>query len=238
MLFYTHLCLAKLVLQRFRLDYSIIQDSQSEAEYYLGSILPDIRYFANLPREQTHPPISEFINLSNSSGNKAFAIGYLTHLLIDKLEIDLAIHALVQSRFKLLPSKVRSKVTPMLSNALIEFHYLANFPPDFKLSPNGNDLTTKLNIAVHDIQVIKSHIDDFLKDTSLRNIGRLLARTGLLKNARIQKTLNIAFTLDDHPTLKKFMLRRIRKAVNFLEATVVNEIQNNKVLLDFVTLNL
>jgi len=96
MLFYAHLCLAKLALERGGIP---IRNPGDISQYYLGAALPDIRYISGQPRDQTHPAAQDFLKLHHPPELYAFCFGYLVHLVIDELEAGLQFNELVRRQF-------------------------------------------------------------------------------------------------------------------------------------------
>lgn len=235
MLFYTHLCIARVVLQRHELIQSVSSAPDAEADYYLGSILPDVRYFSEIPREQTHPDVECFLSLCRVSDSRAFALGYLVHLVLDSLESELSVISRVQRQFWFFPHRLRMRISPLVSNALVESYYLENVHTDFRISDRGNSLTSKLGIEEKAIRTVELHIDAFLRNRTLENVNRLLRQIGLANNERISRYLQVAAWLDRRPLIRKFMMWRISAVINTVEQSMVREVGRHLLELPEVT---
>jgi hypothetical protein len=71
----THIVLAKKV---FRKHFS----SKNRAEFFVGTSLPDIRYFDNLDRDKTH---SSNLRLEDIKQESSFMAGFKFHSLVDEV---------------------------------------------------------------------------------------------------------------------------------------------------------
>jgi hypothetical protein len=222
--------LAKVVLREYGLEKAIGSDRATRADYYLGAVAPDVRYFSTISRERTHPDVASVDPWLERCESVAFACGYLVHLLVDQAQATVVTPIAVKKRFPFLPGRLRDRVTPVTAAALVEFYYLATFLPDFEVSGSGNSLTAHVGMDDADLKVIKQHIDEFLRDTSLPSIRNLLSQMGLLANPRIQRYLDLAFVLDRRPLIKRFMIWRLRPLISELQLYVVEQIRGTGAL--------
>jgi hypothetical protein len=72
----THIYIA----QRLESDLNV----EDPEKYYLGSSIPDVRYFAGIPREQTHFPRKRIRSVFGGKADISFLKGYDVHLGLDE----------------------------------------------------------------------------------------------------------------------------------------------------------
>ncbi|HOY56090.1 MAG TPA: hypothetical protein PLH37_01570 [bacterium] len=82
---FSHLVLSDIVLKK---NNQI--DNINESHYFIGSVFPDIRYLAKLPREKTHLAIgnSELIFNKLKQESNYFEKGILAHLYVDQIFLE------------------------------------------------------------------------------------------------------------------------------------------------------
>ena len=77
---YSHLVIAA------KLEALIKPDTVQD--YYWSAVAPDIRYVADLPRQQTHIPSERMVEFfSQYPDLQSFLQGYLVHCLSDEIEL-------------------------------------------------------------------------------------------------------------------------------------------------------
>lgn len=180
---YSHLVLAAL------LKPSTIED---ESAYFLGSIIPDIRYYNGLKREQTHLSSSQIdAYLQQYPTLDAFICGYRLHCQIDELENKL-IESIKQSKpFSWLGNRLKYTVVKML----IEFFYLRRYELSFVISNSVNDMLLDLGATPDEVTVYVGQINSFLAERTFAKGIEVFGTLGILKSANAQVYLDAANTM-------------------------------------------
>jgi hypothetical protein len=86
---YSHYTLAT------RLEPSL--QPENRKTYYWGAVAPDIRYLANMRREQTHLGLERINELKSYYPHlRSFLSGYQVHILTDQIDVSQAVGAAFQ----------------------------------------------------------------------------------------------------------------------------------------------
>lgn len=82
---FSHLVCANHILQNKLKDRQI-----NEAEYFIGSTFPDIRYLTKFPREKSHPDLGSSDNILRKLlvEKDSFELGILSHLYTDQIFLE------------------------------------------------------------------------------------------------------------------------------------------------------
>ncbi|MEM7030330.1 MAG: hypothetical protein AAF629_12240 [Chloroflexota bacterium] len=149
---YTHLVVANRLLSRFSVE--------NEAEYYLGALIPDIRYLSDVPRDQTHFRAKDLLPYFERYPElQSFMTGYFVHCLIDDLEYGLNIGLL--KRFPLAP--FRRFLRTRYASIILELYCVESIDVSCRLAETSNDFLRQLAIPDHDVVLFAQQLNDFLK---------------------------------------------------------------------------
>lgn len=147
---YTHLAIAQSCLHQLA-----VADTSN---FYLGAVLPDIRYFTKRPRSEYHFSIARLNALTQSlQVPPAFVLGYGVHLLIDELWGTDALRDAYKAQF---PAFLRRRLKRKTLEVTLEMFCLACRPVTLQLALQENELTQALGVtaasaltaAVHSLQ--------------------------------------------------------------------------------------
>jgi hypothetical protein len=130
---YTHLVIAK-ELQPHLLP-------QDQADYYLGSIIPDVRYLSGARRQQTHLNAAQLLAYKQRFPHlESFLLGYLVHCETDLLDLS-------RSLFQSTPVRVLGTLRQLqLAGLLIESHFLEHTRIHPPLASGSNEMLAALGI--------------------------------------------------------------------------------------------
>ncbi|MCG8346812.1 MAG: hypothetical protein MI924_03390 [Chloroflexales bacterium] len=160
---YSHLALAQSCLSNLAVD--------DRNDFYLGALMPDIRYFTGRPRSEYHFSIEKLNIITKSiTVSNAFVLGYGIHLLIDELW---ATDELRDEYKRLFPFFIRSKLNIRLLEAALEIACLAHYAVPIQLQIKGNALTRQLGVRESDaltsaVQSLQRYIDQRNLQTGLQ----------------------------------------------------------------------
>ena len=192
------------------------------SEYYLGSIIPDIRYLAGIRREQTHlsrARIQEYRSVYPHLAS--FLQGFQVHCLID--EIDVA--GVVSSAFPLnLLRLLRRVFSPQQITVLVELYFMQSARMDWQIAENHNEVLTDLGITLAQTQTYLAAMKEYLTSPSFETALSCFQKIGWLKSSRSEKYLQAYHSLERNRMLKGLLLMGVRNAN--LEKVVVNHVRS------------
>ena len=183
---YTHYILAK--------QLEVLLQPADPLEYAWGSVAPDIRYVAGMPRKQTHLEIQEIKNwLERYPTRRSFIQGYIVHCLLDRIDVAMALETAFP--YFLLRPLSRKKLSSQQAVMLVEFYYLLGKHPKGAISGGHNEILEGLGIRPEQTQVYVEAISEYLQQPSFEVGLAMGRRLGLLDDTRVQKYLNAALSI-------------------------------------------
>ena len=200
MLLLSHLYLAKETTKSFYIA--------NQKEYYLGSILPDIRYFANIPRNKTHFAVSELDNKLHDV-NSDFLNGYTVHLLSDKFIHEFELYSKIKKCFPLVINKV---IKPSIVNVFLDLYFLKKLKKKNKieLSDVYNEEYNKLGINKKDFNKFYSSTSKIITTLSINIITQEVYNNNNLKsNWKVRYYLKLSQIVLGSNFLKKYIIKKI-----------------------------
>jgi hypothetical protein len=193
------------------------------AEYYLGSIIPDVRYLAGMRRDQTHLSREQIQSYRSTYPRLAsFLQGFQVHCLID--EIDVA--GLVSAAFplNLLKRLLRKSFSQQQITALAELYFIQSPRMDWHIAENHNEVLTDLGITPSQTQAYLAAMKEYLPSPSFETALSCFQKIGWMKSARAEKYLQAYQSLERNRMVKNLLLMGIRNAN--LEQVVVNHVRS------------
>jgi hypothetical protein len=189
-------------------------------EYYWGAVVPDIRYLADMQRDQTHlsaESILEYLDIYPDLDS--FIKGYLVHCLTDLVDL----HALLNQRILFRP--ILQSLPHQFMPVMLESYFIEHSKLDIQLSARPNNVLTDLKISDEHISIFSTMINPFVADPSFESALEFLKTLGH-GNPRIEEYINTARNFDGHTLLKSvlFALSNIPK----LKQQVVSEIRSTE----------
>lgn len=133
---YSHLTLAYSCLDRIAVH--------NKNDFYLGALMPDIRYFTGKPRSEYHFPLEKLNRITRSiSISDSFVLGYGIHLIIDELWA----YTNIRDEYKnLFPIFIRNKLNNRILEVAFELFFLTQYPVNVHLIVSENEFTKQLGI--------------------------------------------------------------------------------------------
>jgi len=211
---YAHLALAHRLAQKIPVEHM--------GDYLLGSIMPDIRYFVDQPREWTHISIAEVNSLEIPSGEVSFNTGYKVHLAIDELSVE---HDVIRAIRDTLPRLFAKRLSNQLVNTIPDLYYLRECR--FSIPrPNKFEfvLTSHLDIRPDLVVYAYDMCEVFFRNPTPRNGIRLLGRSKLLSRKRTRLVALIGLLGLSLPGAESVLMARIGNLLNEFEREVLNRV--------------
>jgi hypothetical protein len=180
---------------------------QDLEEYYLGAVIPDVRYYSNLPREQTHIGPGKIASFAAHHPELlSFILGYLVHYEADK--IDTTDYVMQRFPFSLLKERLPRQVPPVL----MECYYIEKRTPAIKVSEASNPMLDSLGVAAEDVAAFARSVNAFLANPTLEFGLTTIRELGLLSNPGVEKYVKVARTIQRSKVLRSLLFAGIDAA--------------------------
>ncbi len=175
---YSHLVLASRLQAEIR--------PANPADYYWGTVAPDLRYTAGLRRTQTHLPPEKILEFRASYPElKSFIDGYMIHCLADEVEL----WALLEKRWFLRPfiRHLPLKLAPVI----LESYLVEKNPVTVSISGQSNPVLQALGVNENAIPPFRSLVERLISQPSFESILHLFQTLGR-GNPNLQKYIDAA----------------------------------------------
>ncbi len=212
MLLYTHIITARRISDILGLELK-----NSEA-YLLGAILPDIRYLAGLPREQTHLPLEQFMAIARQcpASERDLLTGYLVHLIADEFaQADLR-----AMMFPLLPGSMRRHIKVGVLNIMLEIGYRHQTCGALLFSREARCLGRHLALPEEQVVGMVEQVEGYLSDPSLEETMKTLGSSSLNSNRNIRFYLRVGRTLYQMKFIRRFITAKVNRIREEMEQTL------------------
>lgn len=178
----------------------------NKPEYYWGAIVPDIRYIADLHRQQTHLSPQQIISFIPQHPHlRSFLQGYLVHCLSDELELE----QIFFQHFPFFAFKDRMSRSKLA--VILEFFYYENESINPDISVSHNEFLESLGITRTLSEKFSKSITQYSEtsssETRLLNSIKLM---GLENDSRVEKYVAAARSFQKNQLLKNSMFFGIR----------------------------
>lgn len=200
---YTHFVLATRLAHLFR--------PQNQADYAWGSIAPDIRYLAGLPRSQTH--LTKEMILANCERYPhlhPFLQGYLVHCTLDEIDLSRVLGAAFP--INLLGHLLRKKFSSQEMAVLVELYYLKTAHLVGEISGAANEMLVGMGITSDQTRDFAAAARDYLSSPSFDTAFAAFRRMGLIEDARVERYLNAYQSLYKNPLLLNLLFLAVKNA--------------------------
>lgn len=188
---YTHLVLAHALLPHLK--------PPDEPAYYLGAIIPDIRYLAGARRRQTHLTAIQLLAYRQRYPHlESFLLGYLVHCEIDLIDLSRALFG--QTPLRLLKPLHRLQ----LAGVLIESHFLEQDHIEVRLADDSNEMLTELGIQPQQVRMFAQGARRFLENPSFRAELAALQAEPLLHSRRMKAYLRLVTFFENRHGWRRF----------------------------------
>ncbi len=198
---YSHFVIATRVITLVR--------PQDESEYYWGSIIPDIRYLAEMRRAQTHideQRIREFT--VRYPHLKSFLQGYRLHCLIDEIDLQ----EVVGKTFPLniINWMFKGKVAQSQLAMLVELYFLQTAPPGRSISGVHNEVLAELGITPAQVDIFLPAIQAYIHSPCFESIFSTFQHIGMLNTSGAEKYLKAARQLQKNVLLRNLLMAAVK----------------------------
>lgn len=176
------------------------------AEYYWGTITPDIRYLAGIERAKTHFSKEKCRQLIVQCPDlKSFLQGYLVHCLVDEISLQ----EIIQTAFPI--SIIQNKLSRKQIAVLLELFYIKNSLCKPKIVGTYNQVMN--DIGLHEETSIRFSelMDRYFTSESLDLKISILAELMREKNKQsVEQYISAAKHLQENVLLQNLLLFSIR----------------------------
>ncbi len=212
MLLYTHIIIARKVSDILGLELK-----NSEA-YLLGAILPDIRYLAGLPREQTHLPLEQFVTIARQcpASERDLLTGYLVHLIAD----EFAQENLGVMMFPLLPGSMRRQIKVGVLNIMLEIGYRRQTCGALLFGREAGCLGRHLALPEEQVVGMVDRVEGYLSNPSLEQTMKTLGSSSLNANRNIRFYLRVGRTMYQMKFIRRFITAKVNRIKEEMEQTL------------------
>ena len=197
-------------------------DLDNKQDYYLGTIIPDIRYYLKMPRKDTHLKLEDIVAYFNKYPElKSFITGYLVHNIIDgHIKPGAILPLYLRPVFFFLPKYVLQ--------VLVEIYYMENIKVMAQISTTGNKMLDDLSIERRDVTVFTENISTFVNNPSLELGIKVAKDLNILKHPDSNKYNKIA-TMVNNSKLKNTLFMRFneQKLRRKMTSFVLSQLKKN-----------
>jgi hypothetical protein len=212
---YSHLFFAVKLEYHFQPEIS--------ADYYCGSVIPDIRYLAKMRRDHTHLTQEYLRHLSEKYPHlNSFLLGYQVHCLIDEIDVS----KLVSAAFplNLLRHVIRKNFSQQQMTMLVEMYYLQFAIPSRELACDHNGILADLGITPEQTRGFCEAIQEYADSRSLDMAIPIFQKIGMFESARLEKYMNIFQTMKNKNLMKAVLMSSVRNAR--IDQQVINHVMS------------
>lgn len=179
----------------------------SMEDYFLGAMVPDIRYLSKIPREQTHLPLDVLIQqFAAYPEQHSFLAGYFVHCLIDDLESNL--NRKLLRRFPLIIFKpfLRTRYAAVL----LELYFIESTIEIGQVCGERNPVLADLGIPQQDVAQFALYTNQLIRAPSFERQIEMVTEFGIRIPARVIQYLHTYQTLKRHTTLLSLLFSSLR----------------------------
>jgi hypothetical protein len=179
--------------------------------YYLGAVIPDIRYLAKMRREQTHfgqAQIQKFISCYPYL--ESFLLGFRVHCLLDEIDFT----HVVSSTFPLnmINRILHKNLTQQQTAILIELFYIQTTHMDWEIKENHNEVLADLGITPSQTQTYLGAMKEYLASPSFETALTCFQKIGLIESSRFEKYMKAYQAIQRNKAMKAILFLSIKKA--------------------------
>ncbi len=209
MLVYTHIVIA------IRVSKILGLDLHSSEAYMLGAILPDIRYPAGLPREQTHVSIEQFMTIARQcpASERKLLAGYLVHLIAD----EFALEKLDAIMFPLIPEAIRRHIKTGILNLMLEIGYKNQAFGAIGLLRDAGCLGGHLGLSEQQVTGMVERVERYLYNPTLEQAIKILGSTNLSSNRNIRFYLQMGRAMYQMKFIRQYITAKVARIMEGME---------------------
>ncbi|HSV85064.1 MAG TPA: hypothetical protein VLH85_00720 [Levilinea sp.] len=193
---YTHLVLAHALLPH-------LKPSDSPA-YYLGAIIPDIRYLAGARRAQTHLTAIQLLAYRQRYPHlESFLLGYLIHCEMDLIDLSRVL-------FEHTPLRLLNSLRQLqLAGVLLESHFLEHSHIHLNLADDSNEMLANLGIQPEQVCAFAHGVSRFLENPSFQAELVALQAATILQSRRMRAYLRLVTFFENSHWLRHVLFGRL-----------------------------
>jgi hypothetical protein len=200
---YTHYYLASLVEPTIQPD--------QPGDYYLGAIIPDVRYLARVPRQQTHVSQARLREFrARYPALASFISGYQVHCLLD--EIDLT--RVIGTAFPLnwFQRVTRRKFSQQQLTTLVELYFIQNARLGWKVHETHTEVLSDLGIQPDQTTLFLEVMKEYLPVPSFETALSSFQKLGFVESARLDKYMKTYQSLERNRLVTGLLLWSVKNA--------------------------
>jgi hypothetical protein len=179
--------------------------------YYLGAIIPDIRYLAGIPRQQTHLSQAQIRAYRQRYPDlSAFLLGYQVHCLLDEIELTRIVGGAFPLSLlrKVFPKRFTRKPVTVLT----ELYFLQRGSPGWRVQETHNPILDELGIQSDQTGVFLRALKQYFLDPSPESAAASLQSLGFVESSRFEKYFKDYQLLERQRLLKAFLLSGVKNS--------------------------
>ena len=214
MQFYSHLVVSTLLQDSL--------DPVDSSQYFLGTIIPDIRYYNKLPREKTHLSMKELDVYAESMPHlESFIMGYRLHCLIDEHEAELFDQIRQTYPIRL----VEKRLTAFMLKMMIEFYYFENYRLTLQLDDTQNEMLIDLGVTTNDVNTYIEALNEFLSKQTFEAGLEAFEQLGIMGAGNVDKYVAAAHQIKRMQFLKAPIRWMLRGSLDLFQSKMMQEIR-------------
>ena len=196
---YSHYYLASRLESRLR--------PEQAAEYYWGAVAPDIRYLAQMRRDQTHLAPEALAELPNRYPHLAsFVLGYQVHCRLDQIDVAQWVSRAFPLRW------MGKQLSAQRATMLVEIFFLRQGVAGMALSGSHNELLDDLGVAPEHSTAFATALQSYIGSHSLDGAVSAFQQIGMIENSRVEKYQRVYEFLRGKKLLLTILLWGVRNA--------------------------
>ncbi len=192
------------------------------ADYFWGTLVPDVRYLAHMRRKMTHLHPEEIQGWAAQYPHlRSFILGYRVHCLLD----DILLAEVVGRAFplNLVQWLSRQRLAYQHFAVLTELYFLQSPPVKQPISGEYNEIIACLGVSREHAAAYACAMQEYIASPTFETAMRAFQKLGLVNDDRIDRYLGAARSINNNLVLQKFLVASVRNSG--LERLALREIQ-------------
>ena len=174
-------------------------------EFYLGATIPDVRYFANIPRTNTHFSREE-TKQKFPDAPQDFLLGYDMHLALDEYTIESGVRDEMAKKF---PPMVQEYAGGTAVEVIIAMYSMMNLmgEEDVVLSKTYQSELKNIEVLEDPFTIFVQTVQKMVDVRSERVFSEVMMREPRLQNdKRLKKLYDVGTYIDENPLVRNYLL--------------------------------
>jgi len=171
---------------------------ENEGEYYWGSIIPDIRYLAQMRRAQTHLDEQRIRELIDRYPQlTSFLQGYRVHCLLDEIDLQEIVGKVFP--LNILKSIFQKELSQQQITVLVELYFIQTVHTPQSIAGDHDEILAELGIKSTHTEKFSSAMQSYFDSPCFETALTTFRRLGMVDNSRIEKYISAASKLEKMP---------------------------------------